>query len=89
MSQNHQKIEYRKIRNVVVWLYDSTCYQCNLKTDKIEVHHDDRNSLNNSITNLVPLCKNCHTIIGKSNYQFKISKAIINKKLLFKAKQFV
>ena len=35
------------------------CDKCG--TDrKIEIHHKDRDITNNSVDNLIPLCKNCH-----------------------------
>jgi len=38
------------------------CSRCG--TDKrIEIHHKDEDITNNSIDNLIPLCKNCHFLI--------------------------
>lgn len=38
----------------------SACESCGTPTKPLEVHHIDRNQLNNFVTNLKTLCKSCH-----------------------------
>lgn len=42
---------------------DAVCELCGMKDERvIEVHHKDKNRMNNSVTNLAWLCRNCHYI---------------------------
>ena len=60
-----------KLREKIRKLYQYRCQQCfrhqdelydsNGKKYKLSVHHIDYNKKNNSISNLIPLCSNCHT----------------------------
>ena len=58
------------MRAVALWLYDYTCVSCKNIFTSLEVHHDDRDNKNNELTNLIPLCADCHGIIGQSNHRF-------------------
>jgi len=44
--------------------YGEICYSCR-STEKIEVHHLDRNRKNNTKENLRPLCRECHHHVHK------------------------
>ena len=48
-----------KIRN----LYDRRCYLCGTSEgeNRLCIHHVDNDKHNNSVENLVPLCKSCHS----------------------------
>ena len=60
MAKAHHTKEFRLMRAVVVWMFDSTCLICNEFNENIEVHHCDKNRLNNHLTNLAPLCPKHH-----------------------------
>ena len=84
MGKNHNTIEFRRNRAIIMYLWNYKCAVKNCKSDSKEVHHDNRDSLKNELINLVPLCKNCHSIIGKTSYRFnfnwfKIVELLINK----------
>ncbi len=70
MGFNHNTKEFRQNRAIVLYLWNYKCAVENCKSDSKEVHHDNRDSSSNKLINLVPLCKNCHSIIGKTNYKF-------------------
>lgn len=78
-SVNHQDKEYLIMRGVVIWLYDYKCGLCQKKPKKIEVHHINKNSSDNRIENLMPLCKPCHKLAHKMNIfqQISINKIIL------------
>ncbi len=52
------KIEYRELFNKEQ-LY---CRRCNYKEFEcsVQIHHIDKNHSNNELSNLIPLCANCH-----------------------------
>ena len=52
-------IDYIKIVSKIKYNY---CYCCGFKYF-LQVHHIDGNKMNNNLTNLVKLCKNCHDLI--------------------------
>lgn len=42
------------------------CARCN--TDRrVEVHHKNKDITNNSLSNLQPLCKDCHILVHESD----------------------
>lgn len=45
--------------------YNFTCQNCFLIGLDLDIHHIDYDKRNNSLYNLIPLCKKCH---GKTNY---------------------
>ena len=51
------------------------CWLCN-SSNNIHVHHIDANRANNSIDNLIPVCRGCHTNIhaGNDDYEEWIDK---------------
>lgn len=49
--------------------YDKVCVRCGYSNElALEVHHKNKNRLDNSIENLEVLCANCHTIEHKTHY---------------------
>lgn len=49
--------------------YPKKCQRCgkdNFGYKDLCVHHIDGNRLNSNISNLLPLCKSCHSIIHKT-----------------------
>lgn len=55
----------KELKEVVKKIYNNTCRLCNATGIELDIHHIDYDKLNNSRSNLVPLCKVCH---GKTNY---------------------
>jgi hypothetical protein len=48
--------------------YPKACNRCGFDNEQaLEVHHRDRDRLNNDLSNLEILCANCHTIEHKIN----------------------
>lgn len=45
------------------------CVLC-LKTQQLEIHHKDLDRKNNQLSNIVILCKSCHTKIHKKEKNF-------------------
>ena len=44
-------------------VFDKKCYDCNLQDERVLViHHIDGNRKNGLISNLIPVCHNCHCI---------------------------
>lgn len=51
-------------------MYNNRCFTCNNTSDiALSVHHIDRNKLNNSVQNLIPLCTTCHGKAHTLRYQ--------------------
>lgn len=76
--KNHHKLEYKNMRSVVLWLYEFRCMFNNCGNAAEHVHHVNKNSADNSIYNLIPLCQNCHRLVHICNANFSIrSKQII------------
>jgi len=73
----HHKKEFRHIREVVLWLYNFECHNCNQINLQCEVHHLDKDNLNNDISNLAPLCPNCHKLYHRVCKQTQVSKGKI------------
>lgn len=48
----------KKIREALLDEYDHRCAVCG--GDRPQVHHIDEDASNNDLTNLLPLCPNCH-----------------------------
>lgn len=44
--------------------YEKKCANCGFDV-VIDVHHIDNDRTNNDITNLIPLCPNCHAIVHR------------------------
>lgn len=51
--------EFREAREKVIER-DEVCQDCGTADDILDVHHKDRNRENNSLDNLVLLCRPCH-----------------------------
>jgi hypothetical protein len=53
-------------RDVAFREYPKICCTCGNKNEKVlEVHHIDKDRVNNNIDNLIVLCANCHTLLHK------------------------
>jgi hypothetical protein len=48
--------------------------------DKLVVHHKDRNRKNNSLTNLITLCRSCHGKIHQKDNNKRIKRNLTNEK---------
>ena len=44
--------------------FEYVCFQCERKIN-VDIHHKDLNEKNNELSNLVPLCRGCHTDLHK------------------------
>jgi hypothetical protein len=55
----------KELKEAVKENYEHSCQLCGVTGVDLDVHHVDYDKLNNSRSNLVPLCKVCH---GKTNY---------------------
>lgn len=62
-------------RQYIKLYYDNKCELCNKNKKIMQIHHIDKNRLNNSMRNLVLLCKECHLEIH--NIERKINKLLI------------
>lgn len=53
-----------QLKSYVRWMDNSTCQQCGMPQSqlnyKLHIHHIDFNKKNNSINNLISLCRTCH-----------------------------
>jgi len=58
-----ERAYYTRARTAIV--KNGTELKCNrCGTDRqIEIHHKDEDITNNSVSNLVPLCKRCHILL--------------------------
>lgn len=54
-----------QLKSYIRWMDNHTCQQCNIPEKelgyKLGVHHIDFNKKNNTIQNLISLCKTCHS----------------------------
>lgn len=86
MSKPHKAKDYIINRSIVLWLHDHKCYLCNDGTKAKETHHINENNKCNDITNLVPLCVSCHSLIHKStklkNFSNKFIVILLLKKVV-------
>lgn len=59
------KFSGNSYRSHALSIYGKVCQLCgfNKNESALEVHHKDKNRNNNTITNLIVLCANCHKII--------------------------
>ena len=55
----------KELKEAVKESYNYSCRLCKVSGTDLDIHHIDYDKLNNSRSNLVPLCKVCH---GKTNY---------------------
>lgn len=77
ISNGEYGLEFNKeLKTIVKESYEYTCQLCQTKTTELDVHHIDYNKKNNSLTNLLPLCKKCH---GKTNYNRDYWKQLLQK----------
>lgn len=88
MAANHNKKEFKEMRAVIAWLSNNTCNNCKCFSINIEIHHIDKNSLNNSIFNLKPLCNSCHKLFHRIPIQPQTTKKSIIILLLRKVCNF-
>ena len=51
---------FKKIRNVILFIFDYRCYICHTVDFSNHVHHLDSDITNSDPFNLVPLCSDCH-----------------------------
>jgi len=59
-------------------LYSNKCFLCNASGKSLDIHHIDYNKKNSNITNLIPLCKKCHS---KTNFNRKFWEEYIKLKI--------
>lgn len=59
----------KKLKETIKESYNFTCQHCFSTRLDLDVHHIDYDKTNNSLDNLIPLCKKCH---GKTNYNREI-----------------
>ena len=51
---------WERLRLAVLQRDGYTCGDCGKTAARFEVHHRDKNALNNSLDNLLTLCRGCH-----------------------------
>ena len=71
MSYNR---DYYFSRPLVLLGHGAECWLCGVVSPLLEVHHVDKNTQNNSLYNLCPLCPSCHKISHKMVFVFDIKK---------------
>lgn len=54
---------FRRFAPIVMHIYDYQCVICTQNRKHLEVHHIDKNSKNDSVFNLVPVCLSCHSAL--------------------------
>lgn len=65
--------EFRKKKNIILFIYDNKCALCHDTKLPKHVHHLNGKCYDNSAFNMVPLCHLCHIITHKTNVNFKLS----------------
>lgn len=80
-KKNYSSLEYKLIRVIIMLEMNFMCYICQTKKISNELHHVNKNSNDNSINNLVVLCRKCHLITHKNNLNlvYKIENEIVLK----------
>lgn len=72
MGKNHQTRQYRHAKEVALWLHNHNCALFNCPASADAVHHINKNSTDNKLSNLLPLCNEHHKILhlaqAKPNY---------------------
>jgi len=66
-SKVYQHKEYIKNKYVLQWLYKGKCFFVNCPNNANHTHHYDKNSTNNSIFNLMPVCERCHGLLHQAS----------------------
>jgi len=66
----------QELKKTVKEAYNFTCQNCLSKELELDIHHIDYDKKNNSLNNLIPLCKKCH---GKTNYNRELWKQLFLK----------
>jgi len=76
-----KNFNYKKYHNIEPELYRKLTKQCLIcNFDKVvELHHLDKNRINNSENNLVGLCPNHHKMLHNLKYKEEISRQIKEK----------
>ena len=64
MKRGHQ-IDYYTFKRILIYFIGEFCFICNEKT-KVDIHHLDNDSKNNSLSNMSFICQNCHSLIHKT-----------------------
>lgn len=68
--------EFYKIRFEVIKRFQDRCFLCGELAN--EIHHIDYNKMNNSLDNLMLLCRNCH---GKTNFNRESCEIVLKEKM--------
>lgn len=55
-------------RDICFSVHDEECINCG-HIENVDVHHIDGDAGNNSILNLIPLCKGCHSDVHAGNLE--------------------
>lgn len=89
MGKNHQTRQFRKAREVALWLHNENCSLYNCPNPANVVHHKDKNSLNNKLSNLLPVCNEHHKILHMSDNKPNYTNRSIVVLLLRKITEFL
>lgn len=76
------------MRGVCLWLHDFRCFICKKPCNNLECHHINKVSYDNRMHNLMPLCPNCHKLVGMMKKLNLHSKEYILSLLENKLKQY-
>lgn len=63
---SYDSLAFRNSRGFLRLVFSNQCFICKKENSLIEIHHIDKNTNNNHLFNLVPLCLECHKIVHKS-----------------------
>ena len=77
MGKNHQNRQFRKAKEVALWLHNENCSLYNCSNPADAVYHIDKNSTNNKLWNLLPVCNEHHKILHISDTKPQYTKRSI------------
>lgn len=77
------------MRSVALWLHNFICVIPECKHTAEEVHHIDKDNLNNQLTNLAPLCAVHHKYAHLSVIDFQFIRLLIIRSIASKLTSYI
>ena len=71
-DKNYSDKDFKFNGSLILKLYDNKCCICSKVKDWMEIHHIDKRNDNNDLTNLVPVCKDCHMMVHSRKFVMKL-----------------
>lgn len=68
----------KKKKKAIYYLYNNKCNNCN-EINNLHIHHIDKNRSNNSLENLLLVCRNCHYKLHRGQKRDIVKEKIIIK----------